>query len=67
VFARGGTAHEYARIPDAPAAPEAIGGLSKDAPAKHLSGAELRQQVQLVLSDGGLLGRGAIALVFKCL
>jgi hypothetical protein len=67
VFVRGGTAHEYTWIPDAPAAPEAAGGLFKDAPALQLSGAELRQQVQLVSGDGGLLGRGATALVFKCL
>jgi hypothetical protein len=43
VFARGGTAHENAWIPDAPAAPEAVGGFSKDVPAVQLSGTELRQ------------------------
>jgi hypothetical protein len=66
VFIRGGTAHEYSWIPHAPAVSEPVGGAFTDAPAVQLSCAELKQQVQLVSGDQGLLGRGATALVFKC-
>jgi hypothetical protein len=37
-----------------------------DVQVVQLSRAELAQQVQLVSSEGGMLGRGATALVFKC-
>jgi hypothetical protein len=46
--------------------PKDVHGQMKDAPALQLSHAELKQQVQLVSALGGLLGRGATALVFKC-
>jgi hypothetical protein len=66
VFTRGGTAHEYSWIAQAPSQPEAVSGPLLSAPAAELTKAELRQQVQLVSGEGGLLGRGATALVFKC-
>jgi hypothetical protein len=66
VFLRGGTAHEYSWTAHVPAAPEGISGPFANAAAVHLSRSDLKQQLQLISADGGLLGRGATALVFKC-